>query len=408
MTLRPVLFASLVALAATFISVPASAQENYNAKAKDAPFVLHPDRTATLKLKAPKGHKVTAFATFAPGIWVDMEYSDSLGAYVYTTPEAVSPYHHTYFFVYDGVQITDPANVHTVRDVTWQRNFVLPKGDGDDQATLMSTNHTPHGSVASVWYDSKVAGRARRMNVYLPPSYFTSSDKRYPVLYMLHGMGGDENAWLEMGRLPQVLDNLIARGRAEEMIVVMPNGVIDVDAAPGYGEAGLVQPEAEFPHLFTGQFDLAFPEIVEFTDSAFRTIADYDHRAIAGLSMGGYNSANISRQYPDMFGYVGLFSAATKESISTNPDLRHLLTADDLRGELFSDFDGKLRRQFERNPRLYWIAIGTDDFLYDANKDYRAKLDAEGYPYIYRETPGGHSWNNWREYSVEFLPLLFK
>ena len=114
-----------------------SAQENFNGAGNTDSFHLHPDRRATLRLKAPEGHKVTAFATFAPGTLVEMAYNDSLQAYEYTTPEPVSPDFHTYKFFLDGVGFTDPDNVHTVRDVTWQHNFVLPKGDGNDNATLI-------------------------------------------------------------------------------------------------------------------------------------------------------------------------------------------------------------------------------------------------------------------------------
>ena len=386
----------------------ASAQENYNGAGNGASFSLLPDRRATLRLKAPEGHKVKAFATFAPGTLVEMAYNDSLQAYEYTTPEPVSPDFHTYKFFLDGVGFTDPDNVHTVRDVTWQHNFVLPKGDGNDNATLMSVNDVPHGSLTDVWYYSPSEKKNRRMNVYLPAGYFTDEDKRYPVLYLLHGMGGDEDAWVMLGRAPQILDNLIARGKAEPMIVVIPNGVIDVDAAAGKGTAGLVQPKAEFPRLFSGEYEMAFPEIVNFVDSTFRTRPDRAHRAIAGLSMGGYNSANISRQYPDLFDYVGLFSAATIESVTTGDNLQRFLPGDKRNGPIFRDFDKKLKTQFAKNPKLYWIAIGTDDFLYDTNKSYRATLDAAGYPYTYYETPGGHTWANWRDYLIKFTPLLFK
>lgn len=398
----------LTSLAAALTGATATAQENFSGQSDGSSVYIHPDKRVTLRLKAPEGHKVTAFATFAPGVWVDMTYNDSIKAYEYTSPEAASPYMHTYKFYMDGVGFTDPENVHTVRDVTWQHNFILPKGDGDDQATMMSVNDVPHGALTSVWYDSPSEGRSRRMNVYTPPSYFRNPDRRYPVLYLLHGMGGDENAWPEMGRLPQVMDNLIASGKAQEMIVVMPNGVIDVESAPGYGSDGLRQPRAEYPRLFTGEFDMAFPEIVEFTDRAFRTIPDKAHRAIAGLSMGGYNAANISRQYPEMFDYIGLFSAATPESISSDPNLGKFLPEGSKTSPIFSDIDGKLRTLATAAPRLYWIAIGTDDFLYDANAAWRARLEAAGLPYTYYETPGGHSWVNWRDYILRFTPLLFR
>ena len=205
-----------------------------------------------------------------------------------------------------------------------------------------------------------------------------------------------------------IRDSLIAAGKAEPMIVVMPNGVIDAESAPGYGSDGLRQPRANYPRLFTGEFDLAFPEIVSFVDSAFRTIPAKSHRAIAGLSMGGYNSANISRQYPDMFDFIGLFSAATIESISSNPDLNKGLGEAMATNPVFADITPKMKALKEASPRLYWIAIGKDDFLYDAMADYRRSLDTIGMPYTYVETPGGHTWVNWRDYIIEFAPLLFR
>ncbi len=398
----------LASLAILLAASAATAQENYNGNGSNDSYQLLPDGRATLRLKAPKGHKVSLFATFVPEAWADMTYNDSIKAYEYTTAAPITNDFHTYKFFMDEVGFTDPENVHVVRDVTWQNNYVLPKGDGNDHATLMSVNNVPHGSLTDVWYYSPSEQKSRRMNVYLPAGYFTDTNRRYPVLYLLHGMGGDENAWPMLGRVPQIMDNLIARGKAEPMIVVIPNGVIDVDAAAGYGTAGLVQPQAEFPRLFTGHYEMAFPEIVNFADSAFRTIPDKHHRAIAGLSMGGYNSANISRQYPHLFDYVGLFSAATIESVTTGERLKQFLPAELMNTPIFENFDGKLKAQFEAKPALYWIAIGKDDFLYDANTDYRRKLDSFGFPYTYYETEGGNTWANWRDYIINFAPLLFK
>ena len=226
----------------------------------------------------------------------------------------------------------------------------------------------------------------RRMTVYTPAGY-ESSDKRYPVLYLLHGMGGDENAWSELGRASQILDNLIARGDAEPMIVVMTNGNGSQQAAPGETPAGLVKPVARVPQPAKGSFVGHFPEVVEFVDNNYRTVADKTHRAVAGLSMGGGHSLQISLENPDTFDYVGLFSSA----IPNNADLAE-----------------KLKVQFEKKPALYYIAIGDQDFLYDMNKEYRALLDSNSYPYVYVESPEGHLWRNWRKYLSDFAPRLFK
>ncbi|MEE4285962.1 MAG: alpha/beta hydrolase-fold protein, partial [Mariniphaga sp.] len=136
-------------------------------------------------------------------------------------------------------------------------------------------------------------------------------------------------------------------------------------------------------------------DIIKFVETNYRVKTEKAHRAIAGLSMGGFHSLHISRYYPNTFDYVGLFSAA----ILPNQNAVH---------EVYQNFDETLKQQMENGYTLYWIGIGKTDFLYDANKQYREKLDNLGMKYIYRETEGGHIWKNWRVYLSEFVPLLFQ
>ena len=215
---------------------------------------------------------------------------------------------------------------------------------------------------------------------------------RYPVLYLLHGMGGDEEAWLATGRLAEIMDNLIAEGSAEEMIVVMTNGCMAHDAAPGYSHEGMWHPYMS--GSMDGSFETMFEEVVSWVDDHYRTKAQRAMRAIAGLSMGGFHAMQISKTYPTMFDYVGLFSAAIfrgEEGV-----------------EIYDDLEARLAVQFDRAPQLYWIAIGKDDFLYDENVRYRELLDNMGYDYEYYESEGGHTWRNWRVYISEFAQMLFK
>ena len=186
-------------------------------------------------------------------------------------------------------------------------------------------------------------------------------------------------------------------GKATPMIVVMTNGNISMEAAPGEGSEGLTVPSMGLPKTMEGSFEAAFPEIVTFIDKTFRTQANKKGRAIAGLSMGGFHSCNISREYPTMFNYVGLFSAALGV---TDPSI----------SPIYQNADEKLNVQFnaKNRPALYYIAIGDTDFLYKANTEYRAKLDQLGYPYTYLETDGGHIWRNWRKYLADFAPKIFK
>lgn len=291
----------------------------------------------------------------------------------------------------DGLKINDPSNVHRIRDVKSVSDvFIIP----GERADLYKINDVPHGTVSKVWYYSPVLGMDRRLTVYTPAGYETGN-KRYPVFYLLHGMGGDENAWTELGRASQILDNLIAQGKAEPMIVVMTNGNADQQAAPGESSLGFSVPSTQHPRTMEGSFEKHFPDVVNFIDKNYRTVKSKKSRAIAGLSMGGFHSLHISKEYPDMFDYVGLFSAA-------------IMPGKDAKSPVYEDIEGKLKRQFEKKPALYWIAIGDKDFLYQANKDYRKLLDDKGYKYTYYETPEGHIWKNWRIYLTEFAPQLFK
>ena len=364
---------------------------------------IHNDHTVTFRLKAPKAVKVqvtgdflptqkvkTAFGEFdGPGV-ADLKEGEN-GVWEYTTPEPLEPELYSYSFLVDGLKMMDPSNVYMIRDVASVTNIFII---GGGRADLYQVNNVPHGTVSRVWYNSPTLGMERRMTVYTPAGYETS-DKRYPVFYLLHGMGGDEEAWIALGRTSQILDNLIAQGKAEPMIVVMTNGNASQEAAPGESQNGLVPPSMNLPKTMDGSFEAAFPDVVKFVDKTYRTKANKKNRAIAGLSMGGYHSLHISKQYPDMFDYVGLFSAAIM------PDKK-------VQSPIYEDFDQKLKVQFSKKPALYWIGIGNTDFLYKANADFRKMLDEKGYKYTYYETSGGHIWKNWRIYLTEFAPLLFK
>ena len=364
---------------------------------------IHDDNTVTFRLKDPKAVKVqvtgdflptqkmkTPFGEFdAPGVADLKEGKD--GVWEFTTPEPLAPELYSYSFIVDGLKTMDPSNVYMIRDVTTVTNvFII----GGGRADLYKVNDVPHGTVARMWYNSPTLGMERRITVYTPAGYETSG-KRYPVFYLLHGMGGDEEAWIALGRTSQILDNLIAQGKAEPMIVVMTNGNASQEAAPGETHFGLTPPNMNLPQTMEGTFETAFPDVVKFIDKTFRTKANKKNRAIAGLSMGGYHSLHISKQYPDMFNYVGLFSAAIM------PDAK-------VKSPIYEDFDKKLATQFAKKPALYWIGIGKTDFLYKANEDFRKMLDEKGYKYTYYETGEGHIWKNWRIYLTEFAPLLFK
>lgn len=363
---------------------------------------IHEDNTVTFRLKAPEASRVEVTGDFLPTQKIETPYGKfdapgvaqltlTDGVWQFTTPEPLAPELYSYTFIVDGLRINDPSNVYTIRDVASVTNvFII----GGDRADLYKIADVPHGTVSKVWYDSPALGMQRRLTVYTPAGY-EKGNKRYPVFYLLHGMGGDENAWSELGRATQILDNLIAQGKAEPMIVVMTNGNAALQAAPGESSLGYAAPSIQLPKTMEGSFETAFPDVVKFIDSTYRTIAKKQSRAIAGLSMGGYHSMHISKQYPDMFDYVGLFSAA-------------IMPDKNVKSPIYDNLEEKLAVQFAKKPALYWIAIGDKDFLFKANADYRKMLDEKGYEYGYYETGEGHIWKNWRIYLTEFLPMLFK
>lgn len=367
---------------------------------------IHSDNTVTFRLKAPKAVSVQVTGDFLParpietprGVWEAPGIADLKegkdGVWEFTTTAPLKPELYSYSFIVDGLKIMDPSNVYMIRDVATVTNvFII----GGGRADLYKVNDVPHGTVSRMWYNSPTLGMDRRITVYTPAGYETSG-KRYPVFYLLHGAGGDEEAWINLGRTSQILDNLIAEGKAEPMIVVMTNGNAWQEAAPGESSKGYTVPSMrpdEAKNTVEGAFELAFPDVVKFVEKNFRTKKGRANRAIAGLSMGSFHSANISRYYPDMFGYVGLFSGATsKNEKSTSP--------------VYADFDAKLKVQFSKTPLLYYIACGNTDFVFKSVTDYRKMLDENGYKYEYYESDGGHIWRNWRIYLTEFAPELFK
>ena len=364
---------------------------------------INVDGTVTFTLYAPQAKRVQVTSDCLPpdtflvkgkvylrdGVR-DMQHTGDTWTF---TTQQLKPEFYYYWYTVDGVKTNDPMNVFKVRDVANTMDYFLI---GESSSNPYIVGDVPHGSVSRVWYPSKLAGFSRRMTVYTPAGYENGKQK-YPVLYLLHGMGGDEEAWIATGRAAEIFDNLIASGKAVPMIVVMPNGNISQQAAPGEAPGLPKQPSFNLPKTMDGSFEEAFPEIKEFIEGHYRTINDKSHRAIAGLSMGGFHSQVISANHPDWFKYVGLFSAAIVDGQRQKSNLK-----------MYGHFDDKLKKQFADKNLYYWMGIGRTDFLYDMNKTYREGLDKMGCKYTYMETDGGHIWRNWRVYLTEFTQKLFK
>jgi len=352
------------------------------------------NNTVIFRFLAPNAKEVKIAGDWLPGQgWIpgsEAMTKDEKGVWSYTTTVLSSDLY-GYSFLVDGLKCTDPNNVYLIRDVASVTNVFITGGGNAD---LYKVNKVPHGTVARRWYDSPKIGMNRRITIYTPAGYETKKEK-YPVLYLLHGMGGDEEAWMALGRASQILDNLIAQGKAKPMIVVMTNGNVAQEAAPGESTLGMYKPTFQLPNTMDGKFEETFSDVIKFIEANYRVKAEKSGRAIAGLSMGGFHSLHISRIYPNTFDYVGLFSAA-------------IMPNEKVTSKVYSDIDGTLKTQMKNGYKLYWIGIGKTDFLYKNVSDYRAKLDAMGMKYTYRESEGGHTWTNWRVYLSEFVPLLFK
>ncbi|MBR4380646.1 MAG: esterase [Bacteroidaceae bacterium] len=362
---------------------------------------INADNSVTFRLHAPKAITVQLTGDCVDGV-VSMK-EDSLGVWSYTTPK-LEPELYSYSFIVNGMRMLDPSNIYQNRDVaTWTSIFIISEKEGD-KGDLYSVNKVPHGNLSKVWYESPTLKLTRRMTVYTPAGY--EKGKNYPVLYLLHGAGGDENAWSELGRAAQILDNLIAAGKAKPMLVVMTNGNPNTAAAPGEWDFGMYQPAmggggVQLPQA-AASMDESFMDVVNFIEKNYKVAKNKANRAICGLSMGGGHSFAISKRFPNTFDYVGLFSAAV--SVGQWGDRTPLLE----RMNTNEEYNKQMAALFGAKPKLYWIAIGKTDFLYQQNADLRKWLDSKGYPYKYRETDGGHIWRNWRIYLTEFSQMIFK
>lgn len=369
---------------------------------------IHEDHTVTFRLRAPKAIKVevtgdflatqkmeTEFGTFdVPGVGVLKEGEN--GVWEYTTPEPLASELYSYTFMVDGQRINDPANVAMIRDVSSTTNvFIIPGNPGD----LYSVKDIPHGTVARRWYDSPTLKEQRRITVYTPPGY-ENSKETYPVFYLLHGSGGDEEAWIALGRTAQIMDNLIAQGKVKPMIVVMPNGHTQNSAAPGESSRHYIPAMGGGPREAVASMEDSFGDIIKFVENNYKVKKNKANRAIAGLSMGGMHSAAISAQYPNTFNYVGVFSAPPIASMMSRNDAE--------RAKYAEEFVKKLEVQQKNGFDLYWIACGDTDFLYQGVIDSMKAMDEIGFDYTYRESGEGHIWKNWRLYLAEFAPMLFK
>jgi enterochelin esterase-like enzyme len=301
------------------------------------------------------------------------------------TLEPIKPNSYGYSYIIDGVMVNDPSNVIIKRDGATLLSVLFIPGKESD---YIDVKDVPHGSLNRVWYNSPTLGMYRRMLIYTPPGYEKSTEK-YPVLYLLHGGSIDEEGWTTMGKAHLILDNLIAEGKAKPMIIVMPNGYANQNAAPGEGPVVKNLPAQGIGFSYGGFEKSLVNDLIPFMESTYRVITNKEGRAITGLSMGGMHSFNITINNPDLFSYIGVFSAGVR---TPTPEL-----------------EKQLETLKVSKPKLFWVGCGvTDPLAYTGTKTLADLLKKHNFNFVYRESEGAHTWFTWRVYLSEFAPLLFK
>lgn len=343
---------------------------------------VHPDHRVTFRVKAPEAQKVE----FELGKRYPAE-KDGEGNWTATTDPQVVGFHY-YWLVIDGVPVNDPASETFFGYGKETSGIEIPEEGVDFDAP----KDVPHGEVRARWYRSETTGGWRRAFVYTPPCYDTDREARYPVLYLQHGAGEDERGWSNQGRMNFILDNLIAEKKARPMLVVMEKGY-----AQKAGEAAAPEPRGA-ARTFAAFDSVVANDLVPMIDATYRTIADRDHRALAGLSMGGMQAFVIGLNHLDLFASIGGFSGVGGGFGGQPFDPK---TAHD---GAMADADA-----FNARMRVLWVGVGTDELrFYDIVKNYREALATAGIEHGYYESPGtAHEWLTWRRCLREFAPLLF-
>jgi len=352
------------------------------------------DNTVTLRLHSENAQSVQVNGSWMTmGETLEMVKGDDNIWSVKTGVLESAMYH--YNFILDGVRILDPTNPQAMRDGRRYSSTLIIPGEGSE---YVEVNDVPHGTLAKVWYDSPTLELNRRMYIYTPPGYEDSNDK-YPVLYLLHGGGGDEDAWTSLGRANCILDNLIAIGKAKPMIVVMTNGNPDQTIAISERKMEVNQPSAIGSINTMGSSD--FPksivsDVLPYVEKHYRVLTNKENRALAGLSMGALQTQITGMNNPELFNYLGVFS------IGLQMEFGEVTT------DLIKAYDTNLDVLKKNGFKLFYIGVGKDDFVYDGVTLLRKKLDEHNFKYMYNETKGGHTWANWRDYLTDFAPRLFR
>jgi enterochelin esterase-like enzyme len=351
-----------------------------------------------VRIKAPEATEVRL--NFWSGPKVDME-KEADGFWTVTT-EPLAPGLHYYTVFVNGAEMSDPGSEAFFGGGKYASAVEVPEPGVD----FYAIKDVPHGQVREVWYHSKVTGTWRHALVYLPPGYEKETDVRYPVLYLQHGGGEDETGWIRQGRANFIMDNLIADGSCKPMIVVM---------AYGYARrAGTTPPDLSGRPFSSPEWRKAMQDmmaafeddvteaLIPFVDATYRTIADRDHRAMAGLSMGGMQTFQITLNNLDLFSYIGGFSGGLGRMMFSDQEL-----------DITTVYDGVFAdpAAFAEKVHLLWLGIGTaePERMLEGIRGLHAALTEAGIEHVYWESPGtDHEWQTWRRDLKDFAPRLFR
>jgi enterochelin esterase-like enzyme len=352
---------------------------------------LNSDSSATFRVQADQAQKVQLLMDLGQATY-DMSKHDD-GSWEVTTKPLLPGFHY-YLVSVDGFASTDPGS----RTFFAARKEVSAIEVPAAESEFFAAKDVPHGDVRIQWYFSKSTGEWRRIFVYTPPGYNQSSE-RYPVLYLQHGWGEDETGWSQQGQEHFILDNLIASHKAKPMIIVNENGMTGVNfSPPPPPRPGSTAPPARpnpgsiRDERYTLLDNVISKDLIPYIDGNFRTVPDREHRALAGLSMGGGQAVRIGLNHLDKFAYLGAFSPAFFLTDTTK------------------DYDGAFADPAKLNQqlRLFWIGVGSDDFLLAPVKGAHEALQKAGIKHVWVQSSGAHVWTVWRKYLADFAPRLFQ
>jgi enterochelin esterase family protein len=347
---------------------------------------IHSDLRVTFRMVAPDAHKVLVASNNTDGgIKGPVELVRGQDGAWSVTVGPVVPGFHYYWYVVDGVEVSDPSS-----ESYFGHNKELSGVEVPEKGTdFYDVRNVPHGDVRIHWYHSKTTGQWRRAYVYTPPDYDRNGGARYPVLYLQHGANENGSSWSRQGRAGLILDNLIAGGKAKAMIVVMETGYASQPAAP-FGvapAAAALQDSSVFERI-------VIDDLIPMIDGTYRTVADREHRAMAGLSMGGAQTLQITLSHLDKFSWIGCFSAPIRS-----------FDAKTAYHGVFAD-----AAAFNRNVHLFWVGAGTaETALHDGARAMHEALDKSGIRNVFYESPGtAHEFQTWRRDLADFAPRLFQ